>query len=71
MTSPITRLGDRMLGAVLPKARAAACAHPNGWCGAPVQESGWWYQRCQVGSQCIEYDHTPDETYTTVVGSCC
>ena len=39
MTKMITRWGDRMLGAVLPKAKASACYHcqPAGvGCGGPV-----------------------------------
>jgi len=70
--STISQLGDRMLGAMLPKARAAACAHASGWCSGVVNQGGGLsYKICQVGNQCVEYDYTPSETYTYVIRTCC
>jgi hypothetical protein len=75
--STISKLGDRMLNAMLPKARAAACAHGNGWCSATVSQGGGsYYKLCQEAwngssTYCVEYDYTPGETYSYGVRPCC
>jgi hypothetical protein len=50
MTKTLTRLGDRLMGLVLPKADAGACStHAGAYCGCEAPHGGpltEWYANC-------------------------
>ena len=74
MTKMINKLGDRLLSAVLPKAKAAACVGDQyGWCVYRYTGCGGsqCYQYYQCGAYCRVYQGGVGGTLVNSWRGCC